>query len=120
MQLIFVLNWFITPEALDASLESTELPYVQCATSAILNWFVFYKRKTLLPQMEYTVETSSEKEICDEEECRSSTSTELISIASSDNIPLLKADSATELKEFCSISEVKKSVNDYHISTIST
>lgn len=36
MQLMFVLNWFITPVALDASHEGTELPYLQSTTSMLL------------------------------------------------------------------------------------
>jgi len=33
---MFVLNWFVTPLALDASQNSTELPYLQSATSILL------------------------------------------------------------------------------------
>ncbi|XP_030749979.1 uncharacterized protein LOC115877802 isoform X1 [Sitophilus oryzae] len=118
MQLMFVLNWFVTPLALDASHESTELPYLQSTTSMLLNWFMFFKRKTLLPQIDYAVEEDSEKEKSEEELL--SSATEVISLSSSDNIPLLNADSATELKEFCNISDAKDGANDYNISTIST
>lgn len=79
---------------------------------------MFYKRKTLLPLIDYAVEESSEREKLDED--MPSSATEVISITSSDNIPLLKSDSATELKEFCSLAEAKECANDYNISTIST
>ncbi|XP_050303889.1 uncharacterized protein LOC126741508 [Anthonomus grandis grandis] len=118
MQLMFVLNWFITPVALDASRDSTELPYFQSISSMILNWFVFYKRKTLLPLIDYAVEENSEINHLEDDVL--SSATEVISIASSDNIPLLQSDSATELKEFCNLSDTKDCANDYNISTIST
>ncbi|XP_066148383.1 adhesion G protein-coupled receptor B1-like [Euwallacea fornicatus] len=119
MQLMFVLNWFITPVALDASHESTELPYLQSTTSMLLNWFMFYKRKTLLPMIDYAVEEISERDKLEEQEFPSCSATEVVSIASSDNVPLLKSDTATELKEFCTLAEVKEGTIDY-ISTIST
>lgn len=71
-----------------------------------------------MPLIDYAVEESSE--MCRlEEDCRSSSATEIVSLSSSDNIPLLKCESATELKEFCSLTEVKVGKEDY-ISTITT
>ncbi|CAG9770693.1 unnamed protein product [Ceutorhynchus assimilis] len=114
MQLMFVLNWFITPVALDASHDATELPYLQSTTSMLLNWFVFYKRKTLLPLIDYAVEECSEQEKLDDD-LPSSSATEVVSITSSDSIPLLKSDdSATELKEFCCNYDLKDCANDYN------
>lgn len=66
--------------------------------------------------IDYVTEDSSDQEKLDED--YASSTTEVISITSSDNIPLLKSDSATELNEFCSMAEVKDSANDYNISTI--
>ncbi|XP_060520045.1 uncharacterized protein LOC132698149 [Cylas formicarius] len=116
IQLIFTMNWFATPIALEASHSSTELPFLQAITAVLLNWYVFFKRKCLLPTLDYTMEEESEK---NDEEVLSST-TEILSISSSDNIPLLNSENATELKEFCSITDGKECASDYNISTIST
>ncbi|KAH1003550.1 hypothetical protein HUJ04_003455 [Dendroctonus ponderosae] len=117
MHLMFISNWFITLVALEA-VDSTELAYLQSITSMLLNWFMFFRRKTLLPLINFAKDESWEQRKLNED--YASSATEVISITSSDNIPLLKSDSATELNEFCGMAEVKDSSNDCNICTITS
>ncbi|KAL1518205.1 hypothetical protein ABEB36_001866 [Hypothenemus hampei] len=120
IQVMFVLNWFLTLVALDASRTSTELPYFQAAASMVLSIFLFSKCTTLMPPIDSLKinRCASLDKYCDNADSTTISMEFSSSPAHScHHVPLLSCDPGTEMKEFILLSDEK---NEDNICTIST
>ncbi|VEN54072.1 unnamed protein product [Callosobruchus maculatus] len=101
--------WFIVVLALENVQDSNGMAIIYAVTSCLLNWYVFIKRKSLMPTLCELPETVSEIIVHQNEHQEIVTASANVSRrGSSDSIPLLNSD--TEMRE----------LRMDHISTITT
>ncbi|XP_057651399.1 adhesion G protein-coupled receptor L2-like [Diorhabda carinulata] len=102
--------WFIVVLALENVNESSGMAIIYAITSCLLNWYIFIKRKSLMPTLS-DLPDDIEEVIVQKDQLHIVTASANVSRrGSSDSIPLLNSDTCTEMRE----------LRLDHISTITT
>ncbi|CAH1119790.1 unnamed protein product [Phaedon cochleariae] len=101
--------WFVVVLALENVNDSNGMAIIYAITSCILNWYIFIKRKSLMPSLRDLPDDMEEIVISRGEDHIATASANVSRRGSSDSIPLLNSDSCTEMRE----------LRLDHISTIS-
>ncbi|KAJ8972164.1 hypothetical protein NQ317_010119, partial [Molorchus minor] len=101
--------WFTAVLALENVNDSNGMAIIYAIISCLLNWYIFIKRKSLLPAV-YPMPIVIHESVAQKgQDMVDITSVNISRGGSSDSIPLLNSESCTEMRELC--------LN--HISTIS-
>ncbi|CAG9840951.1 unnamed protein product [Diabrotica balteata] len=102
--------WFVVVLALENVNESSGMAIIYAITSCLLNWYIFIKRKSLMPTLSDLPDDMEEVIVQKDLTHIVTASANVSRRGSSDSIPLLNSDTGTEMRE----------LRLDHISTITT
>ncbi|KAG5899253.1 hypothetical protein JTB14_035431 [Gonioctena quinquepunctata] len=91
--------WFVVVLALENVNDSNGMAIIYAIMSCLLNWYIFIKRKSLMPSLSDLPDDMNETIPEKEQEHIVTASANVSRRGSSDSIPLLNSDSCTEMRE---------------------
>nr|XP_023026898.1 adhesion G protein-coupled receptor L2-like isoform X2 [Leptinotarsa decemlineata] len=99
IQTLYDIVWFVVVLALENVNDSNGMAVIYAIMSCLLNWYIFIKRKSLMPTLSDLPEEINEIVIEKEQELIITASANVSRRGSSDSIPLLNSDSCTEMRD---------------------